>query len=169
MVVVLIAAILLGIAVPALQNLVAGNQLLALTDSFVSTLNEARSEAGKLGATVSLTTTGGQNWGASAWQLTAPEGGTGTSTLLRTGAPVPAGYSLFSDGPLASTVAFDATGRLVGGAAGKFVICQGNGPANGGKAQMIMVAASGRVRVAQNDASGYPLDVGGAQVTTCNP
>jgi type IV fimbrial biogenesis protein FimT len=158
MVVVLIGGIMLAIAVPALQDTVARNQLTGLTDTLVSALSEARSEAGKLGATVSLTTTGGQNWGGSGWTMTAPEGGSGTSTTLRTGTPVPAGYTLYSDGALANTVGFDATGRLVGGVAGKFLICQSGGPANGGRAQMILVAASGRIRVAQNDTSGKPLD-----------
>lgn len=166
--VVLIAAILLAIGMPAMQSLLASNQLSALTDTLASALNEARSEAGKLGTTVSLTTSGNTNWG-SGWTLKAPEVTSGTLNTLRTGAALPTGYTLYSDGPLASTVAFDATGRLVGGAAGKFLICQNNGPANGGRAQMILVAASGRVRIAQNDASGYPLDPtnSNSQETNC--
>jgi type IV fimbrial biogenesis protein FimT len=172
LVVVLIAAILLGIGVPALQGLIASNQLIALTDGFASSLNEARSEAGKLGTTVSLTTTGGKNWGGSGWTMAAANpNGPGTLSTLRTGAPLPAGYTLFSSAPFSGGVTFDSTGRLLGGtAAGEFMVCEAGGPAAGGKAQMIMVAASGRVRIAQNDASGNPIDsTSGTAVTTCTP
>jgi type IV fimbrial biogenesis protein FimT len=168
MVVTLIAAILLAIAVPAMQSLLASNQLSALTDTLASALNEARSEAGKLGTTVSLNANSGNtNWG-SGWTLKAPEVTSGTLNALRTGAALPAGYTLYSDTNLANVVSFDATGRLASGA-GKFLICQNNGPANGGRAQMILVATSGRVRIAQNDASGYPLDPtnNNSQETNC--
>jgi len=166
MVVTLIAAILLAVGVPALQSLLASNQLNALTDTLVSALNEARSEAGKLGTAVQLNATSNNtNWGSQGWTLQAHEVSSGTWNTLRTGAALPAGYTLYSDA--ASSMSFDATGRVVGGA-GKFLICQNNGPANGGRAQMILVAASGRVRIAQNDASGYPLDPSNnGQETNC--
>jgi type IV fimbrial biogenesis protein FimT len=170
LVVVAIAAILLGIGVPALQNLLASNQLAAVTDGFASALNEARSEAGKLGTTVSLTTSGGTNWGGSPWTMAAANpNGPGTLSPLRTGAALPTGFTLFSTTSFAGGVTFDSTGRVLGGAAGEFVICQANGPASGGKAQMITVAASGRVRIAQNDPSGNPIDDTGAHVTVCAP
>jgi type IV fimbrial biogenesis protein FimT len=168
MVVTLIAAILLAIGVPAMQSLLASNQLSALTDTLASALNEARSEAGKLGTTVSLNANSGStNWG-SGWTLKAPEVTSGTLNTVRTGAALPAGYTLYSDASLANVVSFDATGRLVSGA-GKLLICQNNGPGGGGRAQMILVATSGRIRIAQNDASGYPLDPsnGNAQETNC--
>src|ERR1700756_4625122 len=65
LVVIAIGAILAAIAVPALRNMIAANQLAALTDTFASALNQARSEAGKLGVPVALATTtgGGTNWG----------------------------------------------------------------------------------------------------------
>jgi Tfp pilus assembly protein FimT len=165
MVVTLIAAILLAIGVPAMQSLLASNQLSALTDTLASALNEARSEAGKLGTTVQLNANSSStNWG-SGWTLQAHEVNSGTWNTLRTGAPLPSGYTLYSDS--ASSVQFDATGRLTT-APGKLLICQNNGPANGGRAQMILVAASGRVRIAQNDASGYPLDPSNnSQETNC--
>src|SRR5260370_34860306 len=64
LVVVLIAAILLGIGLPALQNLVAANQLAAVTGGFATSLNVARSEAGKYRAPGGLTPArGGGHWG----------------------------------------------------------------------------------------------------------
>jgi len=172
MVVVLIAAILLGLGVPALQTLVAANQLNGVTDGFASALNEARSEAAKFGVNVALTpTNGGVDWGGGWTMATAPVGAlpAGMPGTLRTGTAVPAGYTMKSNAPFAGGVTFDPTGRLAAGAAGEFVICQGGGPAGGGKAQMVSVAASGRVRVSQNDPSGYPINDAGVTVTTCSP
>src|SRR5258708_36081299 len=59
LVVLLIGAILVGLGVPAMQNLIADNQLNAVTDNFASALNSARGEAGKLRANVTLTTPNG--------------------------------------------------------------------------------------------------------------
>jgi type IV fimbrial biogenesis protein FimT len=159
LVVVLIAAILMGIAVPAMQTMVADNQLNAVTDDLVSALNLARSEAGRLNAPVTLAPTAA--WG-STWTV-APAGGGPT---LRTGAAVPNGYSLSSTFPTAG-VSFDGTGRSSGGV-GQFVVCQGGGPFAGGSgsARLITVTASGRIRVAQNS-SGVPVQDNGQPLTGC--
>jgi type IV fimbrial biogenesis protein FimT len=157
LVVVLIAAILMGIAVPALQTMVADNELNAVTDDLASALNLARSEAGRLNATVTLAPTAA--WG-SAWTV-APAGG---GTTLRTGAAVPNGYSLSSTFSTAG-VSFDGTGRSSSGV-GQLVICQGGGPFAGGSARLITVTASGRIRVAQNS-SGVPVQDNGQPLTGC--
>jgi prepilin-type N-terminal cleavage/methylation domain-containing protein len=173
LVVLLIGAILLGLGVPAMQSLIASNQLAAVTDDFASALNMARSEAGKLGTNVILTASG-TNWGAG-WTMTvtttSATSGTSTTTTLRTGAPVPPAYSLKSSSAFSGGLSFDSTGRLAGGIPdGVFVICQGSGPWAGGAARMISVTGSGRVRIAQNDASGTPIDMTtGSPITTCTP
>ncbi len=163
LVVLTIAAILMAVAAPALQNLVTSSQLTAVTDDFVATLNLARSEAGRTGANVSVSTTGGADWGGSGWSVT-----NGAQTL-RQAAPLPAGYSLKTNDPFDNgPVIFDSTGRVVGGA-GKFLLCQGGGPANGGAAKLITIAASGRVRIAQNyNSAGWPLDDSGNPVQPCD-
>jgi len=170
MIVVLVGAILLGLAVPAMQGLLASNQLLSLTDGFASSLSLARSEAAKVGANVTLATTGGTNWGSAtpAWTMTWTDS-SGNVNTIRTGAALPANYAMHSGNSIAGALAFDSTGRIVGGASGVFVICQGGGPWGGGAAKMITVAASGRVRVAQNDSSGQPINDAGTAVTTCTP
>jgi type IV fimbrial biogenesis protein FimT len=173
MVVVLITAILLGVGVPALQTFIAANQLNAVTDSFASALNEARSEAAKFGVNVTLTpTNGGVDW-SGGWTMVPVVAGplpVGMPGTLRTATTLPAAYQMHSNTALPGSVAFDPTGRLADGAAREFVICQGGGPAGGGRAQMITVTASGRVRIAQNDpSSGYPVDDTGADVRTCSP
>jgi type IV fimbrial biogenesis protein FimT len=169
MVVVLITAILLGIGVPALQSLVAANQLTTATDSLATALNEARSEAAKLNLNVTLTPTG--SWGGG-WTMAVvpPAGGpvpAGLPSTLRTAAAVPSGLTLNSSAAFAAGVTFDPTGRLVG-AAGEFVICQNSGPP-AGKAQMVTIATSGRVRVAQNNTAGNPIADDGTPVTNCTP
>ncbi len=170
LVVVLIAAILMGVAVPAMRNLLQSNQLTTITDGFASALNEARSESAKFGVPVVLTTAGGQDWSSGWTMATAPTGAAPADLpgTLRTGAALPPNFSLKSNAPLAGTVTFDPTGRVINGA-GEFVVCQAGGPPNG-KAQMILLAASGRVRIAQNDpASGDPIDAAGNPVATCSP
>jgi|SRR5882757_3262598 len=164
LVVLLLGAILVGLGVPAMQNMIAANQLNAMADGFASALNSARSEAGKLGANVILTATpAGVDWGAG-WTMTVttvdPITGNLTTSTLRTGAPVPAPYT-FKSGPTfagSPGISFDPTGRLTGAAGPDgFILCQGGGPAAGGASRLIAVAVSGRVRIAQNNASGVPI------------
>jgi type IV fimbrial biogenesis protein FimT len=185
LVVVAIAAILLGIGLPALQNLVAANRLAAVTDGFATSLNVARSEAAKYGAPVVLTATGGGvNWG-SGWTMfvdgtdlngTLDTTATPPDVALRAGASVPPSYTLTSIGGSAGTFAgkfwFDASGRLLdntgagASAPAQFQICQGGGPP-GGAARLITVAPSGRVRIAQNNSAGQPIDDSNTAVTSC--
>jgi type IV fimbrial biogenesis protein FimT len=170
LVVMVVGAILLAIAVPALQGLFAANQLTTITDGFATALSEARSEAAKLNINVQLTpANGGVDWSGGWTMVVAGAAAPGMPSTLRTGAPVPAGYTLKSTASFNGGVTFDSTGRLSAGAPGEFVICQGPFPAAGGRAQMITVAASGRVRIAQNDASGNPLADDNTSVTTCTP
>jgi type IV fimbrial biogenesis protein FimT len=187
LVVLLVAAILIGIGVPALQNLVTSNQLATVTDGFATSLNVARSEAGKYGAPVVLTAAGGGvNWG-SGWTMFV-DGTDLNATLdtaaippdvkLRAGPSVPSSYTLTSIGGSAGSFAnkfwFDASGRLLdntGNAAtatAQFQICQGGGSAaTGGAARLITVSPSGRVRIAQNNSLGQPIDDTNTPVTSC--
>lgn len=184
MVVIAVAAILVGLAVPGLRNLMAANQALGITDSFASALNEARSEAGKLGVPVALTTTGGANWGTAGWQMFVDTNGNGQidagqtppEVLLRQAGPLPATYTLTANGASAAAFStqfwFDSTGRLLNNTSAssavpaQFQICQGGGPP-AGVARLITVSPSGRVRIAQNNSSGQPIDDSGNAVTTC--
>jgi Tfp pilus assembly protein FimT len=170
-VVVLIAAVLLGIAVPALQNLITGNQLTTVTDGLAGALSEARSEAAKLNVNVQLTpTNGGSDW-TGGWTITTAGGAsTGMPTVLKKAAALPAGLTLKSSAALSSPVTFDSTGRLVSGGPLEFVVCRGSGPATtGGASKMIIVAPYGGVRIAQSDSSGNPIDVTGTSYTGCTP
>jgi type IV fimbrial biogenesis protein FimT len=183
LVVMVVGAILLAIAVPSLQGLFAANQLTALTDTFATSLSEARSEASKFGVPVAMVTTGGTNWGAG-WTMFVDTnangqqdaGQTPPEITLRSGSAMPTSYTMAANGASAGGFSgvfwFDATGRLLNNAGGtpaasaQFQICQGGGPPNG-RARLITVSPSGRVRIAQNNASGQPLDDNNNAVTTC--
>jgi type IV fimbrial biogenesis protein FimT len=174
MVVVLVGAILMGLAVPALQNFLNANQLASTTDSFASALNLARSEAIKLATPVALAnTSGGQDW-SGGWTMFVDSDGNlaqnnGEQTV-RVGAAVPAGFSLKSNSLLSTgVIEFDANGRLLNATSGQFIVCQGNWPTSGA-ARMVTVKGSGRVRIAANDASGAPLyDDSTTAASSCTP
>jgi len=165
LVVMVVGAILLAIAVPALQGLFAANQLSALTDTFATALSEARSEAAKLNISVALTpTNGGVDWNGG-WTMAVVAPAPGMPTTLRNGAAVPVGFKVTSN--VAGPVTFDPTGRA--GVASEFVICKGPGPAAGGASKMIILAATGSVRIALADPQGNPIDAGGVSFGGCTP
>jgi type IV fimbrial biogenesis protein FimT len=162
LVVMVVGAILLAIAVPSLQSLFAANQLTTLTDTFVTALNEARSEAAKLNISVRLSPTNGVDW-SGGWTMAVVAPTAGMPTTLRAGAAPPVGFKLTSN--VAGPVTFDPTGRA--GVASEFVICQGGGPAASGASKMIILAATGSARIAPADSSGNPIDATGASFSGC--
>jgi type IV fimbrial biogenesis protein FimT len=178
LVVLVIAAILAAIAAPSLQNFVAANQMTAITDSFATALNEARSEAGKLGVPVALTPNDQQNW-TNGWTMFVDTNGNGQQdannpltppeTTLRTGAKLAAGYTLNSTDSYSGLISFDSSGRLYppGGQVADFVICQNGSMSAGGGARLISVSTSGQVRVVKPDSSGGLVDDAGKAVAKC--
>jgi prepilin-type N-terminal cleavage/methylation domain-containing protein len=166
LVVLVVAAILLTIGVPALQSFINKTRLDTVADGFASALSEARSEAAKLGINVSLTSTStGLDWSAG-WTMKVVAGAppAGMPSTLRNGAALSPGFTLKST---VAAVTFDPTGHQVGaGAASEFVVCRGSGGV--GASKMILVAPAGGVRVAQTDsATGYPIDATGAPYSGC--
>jgi len=180
MVVLAVAAILVGLALPGLQSLVAANQLTSVTDSFATALNAARSEAGKLGVPVALTTSGGVNWG-SGWTMFVDTNGNGVQdvanttppleTTLRKAGALPPGYTLNSTAAFSGLISFDSTGRLypAGVPTAEFMVCQNGSLTSGGGARLITVATSGRVRIVQPDSSGNLMNDSNVAVTSCSP
>lgn len=114
MVVVAIAAILMSIAVPGLQGLMATQRVKTVAYELVADLTLARSEALKRGREVSFVpaTVGGwlQGWSVTTTSVAA---GVTTDVALWTKPPVGSGV-IFSTVP--GTITFDATGRLAGAA-----------------------------------------------------
>jgi type IV fimbrial biogenesis protein FimT len=181
MVVILVAAILLGLAVPAMRNLLYSNQILASTDNFAGALNLARSEAIKQGVPIALVSSSGTNDWSGGWTMFVDSDGNGTqSTVLappappeltvRVGAAQPGGYTLMANSTLGGLLQFDSNGRLLNAGSARFVVCQGGGPWGGGLARMVTIKATGRVRISANDASGHPLyDDSATALTGCTP
>lgn len=182
MVVLAVAAILVALAVTSLQSLVAANQVVSATDSFATALNEARSEAGKLGVPVAMITTGSASvyWG-NGWTMFVDTNGNGTQDVNNTTQPLEAtlrqagklapGYTLNSTSSYSGLISFDSTGRLYppGQPAAEFMVCQNGSLTAGGGARLITVTTSGRVRIVQPDSSGKLYDDNGNQVTSCSP
>ncbi len=152
-----VAAILATLAIPALQDTMRKNRLDSVTNDFVAALSRARSEAVRLGQPVCLqsqSATAGE-W-TPGWNLNSasPCPNATAAAVLLVGSALPAPLTQWGS---ASTLGFDATGRLFGGPAVSFIFCaDGTDPT---KAAGVNVALSGRVRVADIDpVTGRPLD-----------
>ncbi|HEY6898902.1 MAG TPA: GspH/FimT family pseudopilin [Rhodocyclaceae bacterium] len=107
--VIAILAILLRIAVPALQELVINQRVRGATMDTLATLMLARSEAIKQGGNVSVTPASGTtNW-SSGWRIVGTDGATVRTQDAYSGVQVSATISTG-----AASVVFDRTGRISG-------------------------------------------------------
>jgi type IV fimbrial biogenesis protein FimT len=177
LVVVAIAAILLGIGVPNFSRLVVNNRLDTTTNDFMSALQYARSEATRLRTAVGLQTNAAAGSGdfSAGWQMFVDSDATGTLSagdqVLRVGPATDAPLTIRGVRPAFGTaIVFNASGGLASGA-GFIVVCYGPSLTDGGdpRARAIAVNGSGRVRRgldSNNDA--IPEHDAGA-VTTCAP
>lgn len=112
-----IVGILLGLAVPSFTDIMRRNQITAQTNSLVSSLALARSEAIKRGVSITIcprtgsTCTGSTNWSAG-WQVIDDRNGDGDvddeDTLLQVSPTAPQGIVVTGD---ASTLVFQRTGE----------------------------------------------------------
>ncbi len=177
MVTIAIAAILLAIAVPNLQNLFINNRLVTASNSFVASLNTARSEAIRRGASVSLrrnSTTSG-DWGSAGWTMFVDSDADGTldsgETTLKIENALPSPLTLYANANFVNFIRFLPSGQSNN--FGTFVICHDGLLQQGGDARSraIIVNATGRVRVAQDsNGDGIPNKDDGNNVASCtNP
>lgn len=154
LIVMAIAAILLGVGVPNMQSFIVNNRLASVTHEFYTALQLARSEAVRRGAQITLVhngAAGSGNWGAG-WTMfvdtnrnAALDAGEET---LRAGAPLAAPLTLYGSANFANFIAFDANGRLTTAGGGVFVVCQGANLAESGqsRSRAVLVNGAGRVR-----------------------
>lgn len=189
MIVVAIMAILLGLAVPYMQEFYIRNRLASNANEFITALGDARNEAMRRGVPVTMrSTAGAKNWG-NGWTLcvdsnVATPAGTcagGATDTLRRGMPLNAPLTLNSNATFTAAVTFDSGGRVVNTAAnpanpaypGLFVLCDGTTTAQGAgrsRSRAILVNAVGRIRPALDaDGNGQPEDDNGSNLTTCTP
>ena len=158
-IVVTVAAILLVIAVPALQDLVRDNRLVTEANNLVAHLNLARSEAIKQRYPVVVCSSaapdaavpacdGGTDWSAG-WVVFLDENKSGTKSrtpdsegdILRRNGAVTGAINLHASG---GTIAFLSDGSTDGGKPFTLVLCDRRGPAKG---REVEVAGVGRAQV----------------------
>lgn len=162
MVVLAMAAVLTGMAVPSFRTMIADNRLATATNTFVSHLALARSEAIKLRTTISLCRSGDPDAAApvcagagstandwtTGWLVFANVGtAVGTfdagDTLLRVGAGFPAGGSLAVTANAVSnaSVTFRADGTSAMGGTAVFTVCDDEGDIRG---RQLTISTTGR-------------------------
>lgn len=178
LVVMAIAAILLGIGVPNMQTFILNNRLAAATHEFYTALQFARSEAVRRAAQVTLVHNGAPgsgNWGAG-WTMFVDANGNGVQDAgeetLRAGAPLQAPLTLYGNANFANFIAFDAGGRLTTAGGGAFVICHGADLTEGGqsRSRAVLVNGAGRVRFGlDSNNDGVPEKDTGPVVSCTNP
>ncbi len=170
LVVVAIAAILLGIAVPSLQAALQANRVDAAANQFVAMLAMARSEAVKQGGNVLVASAGANNWGASGWSVcdgtaVSPTNScSGTNVVVQQVTALSAPMTVYSS---AAAMSFDSTGRLVQGGEIDFIVCADGVTATKPLAQGITLLASGRVRLSNFDSAGVPVRNDGVTEMRC--
>jgi type IV fimbrial biogenesis protein FimT len=171
LVVIAVAAVLTMIAVPSLVASAHRNAADTAANQLVASLSLARSEAIKTGCQINVTSVGaGLDWSAG-WSIDSVASSTCAQELVTTANPTPAAppsvhkVSAFPS-PLkvfgaTAVVSFDPTGRLTGPGVSftsewDFLICADGATNTAPNAQGVTVLASGRTRVADNNAGGVP-------------
>ncbi len=130
-----VAAIVLSVAVPGFKKTVISNRTATAASDLLGALNYARSEAIRLGTSVSLcTSTDGAtcsnsaNWEAG-WIVFVDSNGSGSvdnnETIKRAWPGLPSGYSLRSSASISNSLRYNARGAT-GGTTGTFIICHDN-------------------------------------------
>lgn len=156
LIVMAIAAILLGIGVPNMQSYIASSRLTGSANDLYTALALARSEAVRRQARVTLAhigAAGSRDW-TGGWSMFVDANGNGAldvgEEVLRVGAPLEAPLTIFASANFASFIAFDSTGRLANAGGGSFVICHGAALVVDGeqRSRAVLVNGSGRIRMA---------------------
>ena len=174
LVVLAIAAVLLGIGVPNMQQYIVSSRLSGASNDFFTALNVARSEAVRRGVQITLATNGaaGSRDFSSGWTMFVDTNADGALTageeVLRVGAALDAPMTIFGSANFGSFIAFDATGRLTTGG-GSFVICHGTSLVVDGipRSRAVVVNSAGRVRTGVMNSTNVPVTDTGA-VPSCN-
>ena len=173
MMVLVMAAIILGIGAPSFQASLQRNRLQSTVSDVATSLSFARAEAVirsepvALCPTVDTASCSGSNW-ETGWLLFVDNGagsggaaldGTlnGSEELLRIGSPSPAGVTVRTvNFPATSSIVFQDNGRALQNVAGTVVICDARG-VNDARGIIVEVSGQGR-RTVDIDANGVDED-----------
>ena len=113
MVTLAIATIIVLIAVPSFTTLIKNNRIIANSNTFISAISLARTEATKRGQTITLTSSNGTTWD-DGWNIN--RGG----TVIRNYEAFDAGTTLTST---VTNFSFDSRGALSGASSLSFKLC----------------------------------------------
>ncbi len=156
-----LAAVLLGLALPAYHDWIANSEMMNEARQLADNMSRARAEAIKSGLRVNLCQTAGAqecvdvgSWDRG-WILFMDTNGNGEvddgEPVLWTGQAAPPGVTVAANGPLKHYVSYTSLGhaRMLNGALqmGTFTVCR-----QGRKAIDVVLAHSGRVRIAKSGA-----------------
>ena len=155
MVTVAIAAIVMAIGIPSFQDIIRENRLTANTNTFVSSMNLARSEAIKSGRRVVLcistgstcTTSGGYDQGWIVFRDTNGDGQPNDGEIIRIFEKMPEGMTLTGASAVDKLIGFNSDGTFVGNDGNRIppntvlTVCKS------GKARTITLNNPGRIQV----------------------
>jgi type IV fimbrial biogenesis protein FimT len=174
LVVLAIAAVLLGIGVPNMQQYVVTSRLSGASNDLFTALNVARSEAVRRGVQVTLATNGAagsRDW-TTGWTMFVDTNADGALTageeVLRVGAAQDVPMTVFGSANFGTFVAFDSTGRLTTGG-GSFVICHGTALVVDGiaRSRAVVINSAGRVRIAVDSNGDHIPETDTGAVPSC--
>jgi type IV fimbrial biogenesis protein FimT len=162
LVVISIAAILLGIGIPSMQQVLLTNGLSSRTHEFYTSLNRLRDTAINRGQVVIQSNSGAAgNWSAG-WVAFLDSNTNGvqdaTEATLAAGQALAAPYTLYGSGTFATTITFNNEGKLTT-AGGAFVLCHGADLVQDGqsRARAIVLSRAGGIRMAlDTNGDGIP-------------
>jgi len=174
LVVLAIAAVLLGIGVPNMQEYVVSSRLSGASNDLFTALNVARSEAVRRGVQVTLATNGAagsRDW-TTGWTMFVDTNADGALTageeVLRVGAAQDAPMTVFGSANFGTFLAFDSTGRLTAGG-GSFVICHGTALVVDGvaRSRAVVINSAGRARIAVDSNGDHIPETDTGAVPSC--
>ena len=165
MISVVVAAILVGLALPSFRELSMRSNATELSNQLVLALQTARSEAVRRGTWVEVVSTNGdKSWGKKGWQVIADVNfdhvfdGTDTATGVVTGgAAAPTNYSVcgkVSGGGGDSVVVFGPSGTLAQSTKFEFNVNRPDAKAD--MIQGIIVSQSGEIKTGRGTGTGAP-------------
>lgn len=168
MVVVAVSAILLGIGIPSFASFTSNSRLANATNSLVSSLHLARSEAIKRSARAVMcpsstaTTCAASGGWHQGWLLFHDANNNavldGGETVILTQAGMPEGFRLTGNTPVSRYISYTPSGatRQISGAfqAGTLTVCNDSGSSD--EARKIIISSTGRPRVVRTTLAACP-------------
>ncbi len=165
MIAVALIAIVAAIATPSFSFMITNNRMASEVNQFVGSLHFTRSEAIKRGENVRVCTSvdgasgdASNDW-TNGWIVIVDS----SSTVLKVYPALRGGDTLIGDGNTGDAIRFNANGFATG-FNGTVKMCESNNDLN--NARGVIVAATGRIRLAQDsNADGIVEDGGGTNLT----